>query len=84
MAEFMCQSEDQASISEALAIIKGWNPAWNPAYFMVDYSNAEIAALEQQFPKSLVYICDFHRLQAMHRWSKSKKNGLSSAEQEIF
>ena len=84
VAEFMCQSEDQASISEALAIIKGWNPAWNPAYFMVDYSNAEIAALEQQFPKSLVYICDFHRLQAMHRWSKSKKNGLSSAEQEIF
>ena len=84
VAEFICQSEDQASISEALAIIKGWNPAWNPAYFMVDYSNAEIAALEQQFPKSLVYICDFHRLQAMYRWSKSKKNGLSSAEQEIF
>ena len=84
VAEFICQSEDQASISEALAIIKGWNPAWNPAYFMVDYSNAEIAALEQQFPKSLVYIFDFHRLQAMHRWSKSKKNGLSSAEQDIF
>ena len=84
VAEFMCRSEDQASISEALAIIKGWNPAWNPAYLMVDYSNAEIAALEQQFPKSLVYTFDFHRLQAMHHWSKSKQNGLSSAEQEIF
>ena len=35
-------------------------------------------------PKSLVHICDFHKLKAMHRWSKSKKNGLSSAEQEIF
>ena len=40
VAEFMCQSEDQASISEALAIIKGWNPAWNPAYLMVDYSKS--------------------------------------------
>ena len=84
MAEFMCQSEDQASMSEALAIIKGWNLMWNPAYFMVDYFNAEIAALEDQFPKSLVYICYFHRLQVMYRWSKSKKNGLSFAEQEIF
>ena len=54
------------------------------SYFMVDYSNAEIAALEEQFPKSFVYICDFHRLQGMHRWCKSKKNGFSSAEQEIF
>ena len=84
MIELMCQSEDQASIGETLAIIKGWNPAWNPAYFMVDCSKAEIAALEEQFPKSLVYICDFHRLQAMDRWSKSKKNDFSSAEQEIF
>ena len=84
VAKFMCQSEDQASISEALAIIKGWNPVWNPTYFMEDYSNAEIAALEEQFPKSFVYICDFHRLQGMHRWCKSKKNGFSSAEQEIF
>ena len=84
VAEFICQSEDQASISEALAIIKGWNPVWNPTYFMVDYCNAEIAALEEQFPKSFVYICDFHRLQGMHRWCKSKKNGFSSAEQEIF
>ena len=58
VAKFMCQSEDQASISEALAIIKGWDPVWNPTYFMVDYSNAEIAALEEQFPKSFVYICD--------------------------
>ena len=84
VAEFICQSEDQASISEALAIIKGWNPAWNPAYFMVDYSGAEMAALEEHFPQSLAYICDFHRLQAMHRFSKSKKNCLSSAEREIF
>ena len=84
VAKLMCQSEDQASISEALAILKGWNPVWNPTYFMVDYSNAEIAALEEQFPKRFVYICDFHRLQGMHRWCKSKKNGFSSAEQEIF
>ena len=84
MAEFMCQSEDQASISEALDIIKGWNSGWRPAYFMIDFSNAEIAALEEQFPDSLVYICDFHRYQALQRWSKAKKNGLSHSEQVLF
>ena len=30
-----------------------------------------MAALEEHFPQSLAYICDFHRLQAMHRFSKS-------------
>ena len=84
VAEFMCQTEDQASISEALAIIRKWNPSWDPSYFMVDYSGAEIGAIEERFPSSVVYICDFHRIQALQRWARAKKNDLSSAEQEMF
>ena len=84
VAEFMCQREDQTSISEALAILRKWNPAWNPDYFMVDYSSAEISAIEERFPESTVYICDFHRIQALQRWAKAKKNNLSPAEQEMF
>ena len=59
-------------------------PSEASTYFMVDYSDPEITAFVEQFPNSLVYICNFHRLQAMHCWSKSKKNGLPSDEQEIF
>ena len=59
-------------------------PSEASTYLMVDYSDPEISAFVEQFPNSLVYICNFHRLQAMHCWSKSKKNGLSSDEQEIF
>jgi len=84
VAEFMCQTEDQASISEALAIIRKWNPSWDPSYFMVDYSGAEIGAIEERFPSSVVYICDFHRIEALQRWARTKKNDLSSAEQEMF
>ena len=84
VAEFMCQTEDETSISEALAILRKWNPAWNPDYFMVDYSSAEISAIEKRFPESTVYNCDFHRIQALQRWSRAKKNNLSSAEQEMF
>ena len=35
---------------EALEILKAWNPTWNPRYFMSDYSEAELAALEIVFP----------------------------------
>ena len=50
VAEFICQTKEKESISKALGIIKSWNPNWNPKFFMVDYSTAEIGATDQQFP----------------------------------
>ncbi len=84
VAEFLCQNEDKECIAEALSIIKGWNPTWKPKYFMVDYSMAEINAIESEFPDVAVYICDFHREQAWQRWVKSGKNGLTLGEQKLF
>ena len=80
----MSQTEEKESISEALGIIKSWTPNWNPKFFIVDHSTAEIGAIEQQFPHATVYICDFHRIQAMTRWAKAKKNDLLAGEQEHF
>ena len=54
VASFICQNVDAYSISEALSIIKSWNTWWNPSYFMVEFSTAEINAIEQQFPNSQV------------------------------
>jgi len=82
VAEFMTQYEDQQSISEALSILKSWNPLWQPIYFMVDFSTVEIGAIEEQFPGATAYICDFHRLQAWQRWVRKSKNGFNSLEQE--
>ena len=84
VAEFMSQTEEKESISEALAIIKSWNANWNPNYFMIDYSTAEIGAIGEQFPSATVYVCDFDRIQAMQRWAKAKKNNLTTEEQETF
>lgn len=84
VAEFICQNEDSESIAEALGIIQGWNGWWSPLYFMVDFSTAEINAIEKQFPEVAAYICDFHRIQAWQRWARTGKNGLSSKEQETF
>ena len=84
VAEFMSQTEEKESISEALGIIKFWTPNWSPKFFIVDHSAAEVGAIEQQFPHATVYICDFHRIQAMTRWAKAKKNDLSAGEQEHF
>ena len=82
MAEFVIQSETAESISEALAKLKVWNPNWCPLYFMSDYSEAELVALEEVFPATTVYLCDFHREQAWDRWAKDHKHGLSQTEAE--
>ncbi len=84
VAEFICQNEDSESIAEALGILKDWNPEWSPLYFMVDFSTAQINAIEMLFTDVAVYICDFHRIQAWQRWARSTKNGLSAKEQQTF
>jgi len=64
VAEFIVGSECIEAISEALNVLKDWNPSWKLPYFMTDYSDAEIGALEEAFPGTVVYICDFHCEQA--------------------
>ena len=84
VAEFIVQSESAEAILEAFNIIKQWNPSWNPNFFLCDYSDAEIAAIEQAFPGILVYLCDFHREQAWTRWIHDRKHGLSASDGETL
>ena len=49
VASFVLQHETIPAISEALEIIKSWNNNWSPAHFMVDFSKAEINAIENVF-----------------------------------
>ena len=83
VAEFVVQSETKENISEALSIVLSWNPKWNPPYFMTDYSEAEIGAIETTFPSCKVYICDFHREQCWERWVKERKHGLTTNDADI-
>ena len=82
VAEFIIQCESAQHILEALSILKQWNPQWNPQFFMCDYSEAELQALESAFPDITVYLCDFHREQAWDRWVKKQQHGLTQREQQ--
>ena len=82
VAEFIVQSESATDIEEALKVLISWNPEWKPNYFMTDFSEAEILALETCFPNIIVYLCDFHREQAWERWVKDSTHGLSSSEKD--
>ena len=84
IADFVVQSETSDQIEEALKVITSWNPQWNPPYFMTDYSDAEISAIQSMFPQCKVYLCDFHREQCWERWIKDKKHGLSPTDGEIL
>ena len=49
VATFIVQHETTDAISEALEIIKSWNEHWCPKHFMVDFSHAQINAVEGVF-----------------------------------
>ena len=82
VTEFTVQSESAAHIEEALQVLQTWNSYWKPSFFMTDFSEAEITALEASFPGTTVYLCDFHREQAWERWTKDRKHGLSTLDAE--
>lgn len=84
VATFIVESEDTPSIQEALSILKAWNLAWRPAFFMCDYANEEINAIETVFPESFVYLCDFHREQSWDRWLKASHNCIGNDKPEIL
>lgn len=50
VGSFVIQQETKASIKEALQHFKAWNQDWVPEFFMTDYSEAEIGAIEDTFP----------------------------------
>ena len=59
VATMLLVNETSDSISAALHKIKEWNPQWIPKYFMSDFSEAQISALESTFPGYL-FSCTIH------------------------
>ena len=49
VAVFVTESETVDAITEALSIIKDWNPNWQPKYMMTDYSVEEINSIRNNF-----------------------------------
>ena len=84
VASFICQNEDADSISEALSYHQVMEHLVESIIFHGGFFRCRINAIEQQFPNSQVYICDFHRIQAWQRWSRTGKNGLTAGQQEAF
>lgn len=50
VASFVVERENKSSIKEALEMLQSWNPSWNPSFFMVDFDEREINAIEELFP----------------------------------
>ena len=51
---------------------------------MMDYSDAEMAAVQNIFPSTQIFVCDFHHEQAWERWVKDKKHGLSDTQGSVL
>ncbi|KAI8501875.1 hypothetical protein Bbelb_202870 [Branchiostoma belcheri] len=81
---FIVQEESIAAIKEALHVFKDFNPNWHPSHFMVDFSSAEIAALEEEFQESKVLLCDFHREKAWVQWCRKRENGVADVQDALL
>ncbi|XP_013412961.1 uncharacterized protein LOC106175477 [Lingula anatina] len=84
VASFVIQDETTEAISEALAMVKSWNPSWQPKNAMTDNCDEEIKAIESVLPGCSVLLCDFHREQAWLRWLRKSSNGMSEKRAEIL
>lgn len=80
---FIVQFETSECISAALEIFKSWRPNFNPRYWMIDYSQAEMNAINATFPGGKIALCDFHREQAWDRWPRKKETG-TDRDQALF
>jgi len=56
VASMLLCNETHESIASGLRKIAAWNPLWQPRYFMTDFSEAQISALEAVFPGRLPYL----------------------------
>ncbi|XP_040280115.1 uncharacterized protein LOC120995157 isoform X2 [Bufo bufo] len=81
---FVLQQERTEDIVESLKIIAGWNTAWAPSCFMVDFCLEEINAIEQVFPDADIKLCDFHREKAWTEWLNKKDHGVRAHKKEIL
>ena len=84
VAEFVTQSETAENIAEALSVIKQWNVAWSPPFFMTDNSEAEQLAITNVFADCEIYLCDFHREQCWERWVKDHNHNLTKDEADTL
>ncbi|KAJ4931277.1 hypothetical protein JOQ06_025574 [Pogonophryne albipinna] len=65
------QNETTADVKEALQVFKEWNPDWSPSHFMVDFSEVEIGALEEEFQEEFgTRLCN---LQEAKVWKDNDK-----------
>ena len=75
VAQFITQNEIVQDIQEALEVLKTWNPSCKPKFFMLDYPEAEIAAIQRVlFLEFKPYLCDFHREQCWEQWVRDQKH----------
>ena len=55
----------------------------SPKYVFVDFDEREITSLEIVFGRVKVFLYDFHREQAWHRWTSKIENGFTHISDQV-
>eukprot|EP00798_Chlamydomonas_sp_ICE-L_P031106 gene31106-6237_t len=70
VAIFFTQDESSQALTEALQMLRGWNPSWQPHCIMIGKNDVETIAVNEAFLDvgTRVLLPDFQRLQSWWRW----------------
>ena len=77
------EEESTEMITKALKILKEWSPMVSPKYPFVDFDEREITSLEIVFERVKLFLFDFHREQAWHRWARKIEYGVSHISDQV-
>ena len=69
VGSFIVGRETSSNIEEALSVLRSWTPSWSPIFFICDYDQREISALEKVFQGNvwlniccIIFLCKKARL----------------------
>ncbi|XP_028988455.1 uncharacterized protein si:dkey-31c13.1 [Betta splendens] len=83
VAAFVVQRETKDAVSEALQLLMAWNEGWAPGHFMVDFSSAQIDAVERVFTGCRAAVCYFHLEKAWGEWMREADHGVQNQDQAL-
>ena len=71
------------TITKALKIFKEWNSMVSSKYAFANFDESKITSLKIVFERVKVFLCDFNREQAWHRWTSKIENGFSHISDQV-
>ncbi|OWZ00807.1 hypothetical protein PHMEG_00027926 [Phytophthora megakarya] len=76
--DFLCINQRKDTLKDVLSFFKKINPTWkNIESLVIDKDFTEMAALQEEFPGAMIFLCQFHAIKYVKQMIHSHKYDVS-------